>query len=365
MSKKESLTFSDIEQSLRLNPALKDPMDQRDYSFIETANNVVGAIDLPKMYSLRAKCSPVKNQGSRGTCVGFGSTGVSEFFNRAEMDDKFLNLSEEFLFRKIKDIDIKDYNYSGYGAYIRSGAKALRGFGTCPESRLPYNFYGSEDSWKNVEITPVMEAEAKLFRVKNYFSVACNKEEIKKALVVSKGPLIAAFSLYESYRQAKKNGGFILVPKAKEKKIGGHCMEIVGYNDKYMELKNSWGSAWGNNGYIWWPWEALDKVSSIWSFIDLENPEMQKHFIALQKGQTKFSFKKILKKIWKSKRIRSLIWRAAMMFLGIVTAIAANMLLDLQIERSSWKASLVLFWGLVLGEVSKAINNKYQGKDTI
>ena len=33
---------------------------------------------------------------------------------------------------------------------------------------------------------------------------------------------------------------------------GGHAMAIVGYSPSYYFIKNSWGSSWGENGYLWW-----------------------------------------------------------------------------------------------------------------
>lgn len=269
----DDLDFQDIERITALNPCMEDIEDPRDFQFSEIMG---GEVALPVNFSLRDEMTPVKNQGSRGTCVGFAATGITEFHNAKEKKNAKLNLSEEYMFRRIKEIDLADYNYSGYGAYLRSGAKALQKYGTCYESTGPYNFDGAEDSWKDFQITPKMDTEASEFRMKSYLKVSRNKEEIKRALVTTKSPLLFGVTLYESYRQAKKNGGRIPVPKAGEKVIGGHAMEGVGYSDYGILAKNSWGSSWGDNGYIWWPWEALDKLhSSAWSFVDLiTNPHV-------------------------------------------------------------------------------------------
>ena len=144
MAKTSTPTYKEIEEAIMNSPALEDLVDDRDYQYEE----IMGAVETPREFSLRDKCSPVKNQFKRGTCVGFDCTGIPEFFNRAELNDPDLDLSEEYLFRRIKEFDLADYKYDGYGAYLRSGAKALKKWGTCLEETAPYNKDGGEDAWK-------------------------------------------------------------------------------------------------------------------------------------------------------------------------------------------------------------------------
>lgn len=271
----KDLTFEEIENVVSQNSCLEDLEDPRDFQFTEIM--AAGDVAIPENFSIREQMTPVKSQGSRGTCVGFSCTGITEFHNAKEWKNSTLDLSEEYMFRRIKEIDIKDYNYSGYGAYLRSGAKALQEFGTCLEASAPYNSGGGEEAWKTFSPTPKMDAEAKTYRMKSYLSVpARNIDELKKALFLSKTPLLIGVTLYESYRQAKTNGGKVPVPKTGEKVIGGHALELVGFTKTHLELKNSWGSSWGDSGYLWWPIEAINKLHGLaWSFVDLlTNPHV-------------------------------------------------------------------------------------------
>jgi C1A family cysteine protease len=273
----KTLSFSEIEDSIRKNPCLEDVKDERDLLFSEIMG---GDVVIPKAFSLRGKMTHVKNQGSRGTCVGFASTGVTEFFNSEEYKNRDLNLSEEYLFKRIKEIDIADYNYDGYGAHLRSGAKALQKFGTCLEKNAPYNFYGAEKSWKDFQRTPEMDLEAQMYRMNGYVKVNKNVDEIIRALLTTGSPLLMGVTLHESYRQAKTNGGIVPVPKAGEARIGGHAMLFTGFKfiDDYLllECKNSWGEGWGDEGYVWWSSKNLSNVfHSIWGFVDFtENPDV-------------------------------------------------------------------------------------------
>ena len=61
--------------------------------------------------------------------------------------------------------------------------------------------------------------------------------------------------------------------------IAGHAMTVVGYNDDIwidingnsvaddgesgaFKIANSWGSGWGNKGFIWFAYDALKQYSS-------------------------------------------------------------------------------------------------------
>jgi C1A family cysteine protease len=273
-----TLSYKEIEKTLRLNPVLPDVPDERDYKFDVLMAPVA---ELPETFSLREKMSPVKSQGTRGTCVGFGTTAITEFFNREEYKNPVLNLSEEFTFKKCKDIDKVDYNYEGYGSYTRSGAKVLKNFGTCLEKTVPYIDNVAEDYWKTEILPEKSLTEALDYRVKDYVSVPATIIAIKQALITTNAPLTAGFTLYNSYREAKTNGGVIPMKADGEAVVGGHCMAIVGWTKTHFILKNSWGSGWGDKGYVYWNYGMTNDIHSIWSFVDLTtNPNslIQKQF---------------------------------------------------------------------------------------
>lgn len=280
----DQLSFSEIEEGVTNGPAIDDMHDERDFKYGE----FFSAVDAPESFRIREGVTSVKNQGKRGACVSFSSTAITECLNSIERGDPSLNLSEEYLFAKIKAFDISDYGYHGYGAFLRSGAKALVKHGTCLETTAPYNPSGSEHSWKNFVTTPSMNEEASEYRMINYVKVGKAKELIKQALVTSGAPLLMGMTLYESYRKAKYNGGIIPIPSKGERRIGGHAMALVGYDDTHMIFKNSWGSKWGNKGYVLFPWDGLNKIhNSIWSFVDLvTNPHVKEE--NLIEGNKKF-----------------------------------------------------------------------------
>lgn len=251
-----TMTFEEIESlGHQVIPDLEDP---RDYKIEE----ILGAVTPPETFSIRDKQTPVRYQGARGTCVGHSVVAVAEYF------DGEVDLSEEFLFKFIKKIDWDDYFYDGYGAYLRSGAKALTQYGACLEDTLPYNLKGSEDSWKSVVISPAMKLEAEEFRTVSYARVDKTPEAYKQALFQTKAPILFGVSLYESYRQSQSTGVFP-IPKKDEKIIGAHAMAMVGYDADGLWAKNSWGTGWGDKGYVYLPWGYMPHMFNGWSFVDL------------------------------------------------------------------------------------------------
>lgn len=41
--------------------------------------------------------------------------------------------------------------------------------------------------------------------------------------------------------------------------IGGHCVTFVGYDERGIIIRNSWGADWGNNGYVTIPYEEYEQ----------------------------------------------------------------------------------------------------------
>ena len=77
-------------------------------------------------------------------------------------------------------------------------------------------------------------------------------------------PIIFGFSVFESFKNITDDG-FIPIPKNNEKIIGGICCVIVGYDNlnEFWMLKHPLGDDFGDNGYIYMPYDMLVKANNL------------------------------------------------------------------------------------------------------
>ena len=109
---------------------LPDLPDHRD-SYSAIAPKVVR---LPPKVDLRAKCSPVEDQGQLGSCTANSLVGVGvsreERWRRLCRSQPPVRLLQRTGNRRHADQDS--------GAFIRDGIKSLAKQGVCPEGQWPY-----------------------------------------------------------------------------------------------------------------------------------------------------------------------------------------------------------------------------------
>ena len=241
----------------------KDPLDHRDIPM----GLVLPAVPIPVSFDFTKLMSPVRNQGSEGTCVAFASvTGVKEFQDKKEYH-KLIKLSPRFLYNFCKKFDGIPFED---GTYPRIAMKVLLNYGVCHESFWPYV------AQKKSRPRFGADKDALKFKIKAYARIK-SQLEMKRSLLVN-GPFVAGVEVFESWFTKKvQNGGIILMPKRKDNSVGGHAICIVGYDDKLkiFKFKNSWGANWGNDGYGYLSYLYMKMYcGDAWSATDLiENPK--------------------------------------------------------------------------------------------
>jgi C1A family cysteine protease len=193
--------------------------------------------------------TPVRHQGQCGSCVAFATCACLE--SRAAIEqgkqDPTIDLSEAHLF------------FCGCGLCCRTGWRsdaalnwAKRGIGL--EADFPY--VARNQPCKNPEPVAVIDVPA---------WGAVSSMLARKQAIADKGPVIGGLRIYEDF-YFYKAGIYRHVTGIFR---GLHAVCVVGYDDggKYWIVKNSWGTGWGEAGFIRIAYGECD-IDSTYTFFD-------------------------------------------------------------------------------------------------
>lgn len=223
---------------------IPDLKDRRDHSF------QMADIPLPPMVDLRDQDSPIEDQGSLGACTSFATGAAIRLCRRKESLPDFVT-SHLFLYYNSRGIFSKG---SDSGASIRDAIKAAAKYGDCQETDWPYDI-------SQFAVRPNAQAyqDALQDRALQYMRITQNLNQMKNCLSLGY-PFVVGVSVYESFESNQAaNTGFIPLPDMNEQLLGGHALLVVGYRDSdwHFIVRNSWGTGFGDKGYIYIPYVYL------------------------------------------------------------------------------------------------------------
>lgn len=202
--------------------------------------NRLSSSELPESFNWndQGAVMPVKNQGSCGSCWAFSAVGNLEglLFKKTKT---LKGLSEQ----QLVDCDKKDQGCNG-GFMDDAFDYVNKAGGIMSEDDYSYKGRGGKCNFDKSKVA---------LTISGFLDVSKNEDEIAQVLLEN-GPLSVAvnatpFQFYFGGVFAPKkcnpeglNHGVLLVGFGEEKK-GGEVQ-------KYWIIKNSWGTKWGEKGYI-------------------------------------------------------------------------------------------------------------------
>ena len=208
---------------------------------------------LPASVDLTSQFPPVGNQGQLSTCVAWAVA----YADKSYLDGVARNLTPSQLQSFNNQYSPTDLFFSidqskrscNNGTFFDDAFNVLINRGVNTLASVPYDglCYGS---------SPGNAYTASANKIKNYRRIQGSVNEIKEYLAQGVPVVIGAmvnkeFQLWQ--------GGGVLNNLNYTGDEGGHAMVIAGYDDSRgaFRIINSWGSAWGDNGYAWVGYDFL------------------------------------------------------------------------------------------------------------
>ena len=216
--------------------------------------------ELPTSFDLRDVnghnyLSPVQNQGSFGSCYAFGATAAAESAYNMAMglyDENATNFSESYIIWYLGQY------YDGFGGEGANGdydeLQALVDYGIISDADFPYvttdpgegNYHTDAEtvtfsSWHRIAA----------FDVQTMKYVIQNVGALDVGIYATNGFAYYGYSsMDEPYSEYMSSNGVI-----DNQSSMNHAVAVVGWNDSIgvngaWILRNSWGTGWGDEGYI-------------------------------------------------------------------------------------------------------------------
>jgi len=250
MSSEEKREF--FSRSAPLFPQISD-----GYDIISPLTKHLGERQLPSSFDWRnynghSYIGPIRDQGDCGACYAFGACAAAEgAYNWAngKYDGNCADFSEAFV-----AFCLSDY-YSGFDACIGSDydyqeLTALVEYGVCNDDVYPYTDHEQAcqaSSWG---------APQTIYQ--SWYRAGCNDIDTIKTAIMTYGVIDAA--VYVGSAFSAYSGGIYQDSKTSCPSNPcyytetNHIIALVGWNDNggdgYWILRNSWGTAWGEAGYM-------------------------------------------------------------------------------------------------------------------
>lgn len=232
--------------------AVLSPELQRQPPSVSSASSAATALSrgvLPTTLDWRSKgvVTPVKDQGTHGTCWAFSATGVMEGINAMQPDHDLVSLSEQYFIDCCGNATAPPHYPLCAGSVVDTfGWEIARGGGSVPtELSYPYNGSVGRCRAANRSLSPA--------RLVNFTAVSqapdFSQDDILAALA-TQGP--ACIGIDGSCIQGYKSG---VIRNCTGNGVD-HAILLVGAGTTtttrvdYWIVKNSWGEKFGEAGYF-------------------------------------------------------------------------------------------------------------------
>ena len=248
--KKKKTKSSKRSSTNRILNCLPSTKVEMDWLFENAAGaGVVSAPEtLPASKDLRESWWKIGNQGSTGSCVGWGTADalLRWHFVKASRLAKDEPLSVRFIWMAAKETDEFTNAPTTFiepdGTSLKAALDIARKYGVVLDKLLPF---GSAKLYPDKEQT--FYATAAQLKIASYFNLGTNLSNWRTWLA-TKGPILTRLDVDATWDNAAGTQGNLDVYQPNTTR-GGHCVAFVGYTANRFIVRNSWGATWGDQGF--------------------------------------------------------------------------------------------------------------------
>ncbi|GAA2250606.1 hypothetical protein GCM10010430_36810 [Kitasatospora cystarginea] len=193
------------------------------------------------------------DQGQVGACVTWatGYTGYGILMN--EQNISGTPMAPMFIYSQIAQ-----GNDTGTYASVALPMEQQQGIDTKSD-------YWQGDSDYTTQPDDNERANAARYKLSGFTELPTSGSAARSAIenAISRGmPVPIGFQVHQSFMdlnaQSASNYSYLPGDSDSDPIVGGHEVTIVGYNDQGVKIENSWGSSWGDGGFVTVPWSFFD-----------------------------------------------------------------------------------------------------------
>jgi hypothetical protein len=243
---------------------VRDAPDDRDWIAAAAHPSVEESSGpLPESLDYSDESPLVEDQGDYGSCVGWAAVrGLREWMYWKQTGRK-VSLSVRFAWMAAKEADRYEINsfVANAGTSLKTAFKILSKYGVPEDEYYPYT--DELVSFTSLRQKRQFFYNASKYRIFNYYILATN--QMRKFHLANVGPFVATVPINNDWLSVGADG---MIPDTNGgSSFGGHALFIVGYDDRAGEFKfkNSWGGAWGHEGFGYFSYKYAE--DNMWTSI--------------------------------------------------------------------------------------------------
>lgn len=216
--------------------------------------------NIPYRHNLKKYCPVPGDQLGTGTCVGwaaaYGARTIIEAVSQGWDNEQKKNavntnaFSPSFVYRQVLAYEGQDYDCY-IGVHISDALNIMKRVGNLKINEYPFD--------ENCSFTP-SENQVKgavNFRIKDFQRLTFVKQDNAKVSKVRHSiannlPVVIGMQIYDNFKDVQHDNNTWNPDKGEKGQASIHAMLVIGYDDESQtfEIMNSWGSEWGNGGFL-------------------------------------------------------------------------------------------------------------------